>query len=123
MSHAAINCDRVANHIIPGLACQKNCRARHILIRLKEGMSDADARDRLARLRGRIVAGHDFAEPAKVHSDDGSGPPRRQPGWVPPGQPLGEWRPGGRDGAPLGEAGHVNVAGGDALGDGRFGGD
>lgn len=41
-------------------------RARHILIR------DTGARDRIAAIRARIVAGADFATMAREHSQDGS---------------------------------------------------
>ena len=66
-------------------------RARHILIRTKEGLSDADARERLARLRERIVAGQDFAELAKVHSDDGSAQKGGELGWISPGETVPEF--------------------------------
>ena len=46
-------------------------RARHILIRISEVVSDSEARRRLADLRDRIVNGNaDFAELARGHSDD-----------------------------------------------------
>jgi peptidyl-prolyl cis-trans isomerase SurA len=66
-------------------------RARHILIRTKEGLSDADARARLARLRERIVAGEDFGELAKVHSDDGSAQKGGDLGWISPGETVAEF--------------------------------
>jgi peptidyl-prolyl cis-trans isomerase SurA len=66
-------------------------RARHILIRTKEGLSDADARDRLARLRERIVTGQDFAELAKVHSDDGSAQKGGDLGWISPAETVPEF--------------------------------
>ena len=43
---------------------------RHILIKNKDGISDEDVRLRLLRLRERITSGADFAELAKVHSED-----------------------------------------------------
>ena len=46
-------------------------RARHILVRTSEVVSENEARRRLADLRERIVNGSaDFAELARVHSDD-----------------------------------------------------
>lgn len=46
-------------------------RARHILIRTNERVSEAEARRRLADLRERIVGGGaDFAELARANSDD-----------------------------------------------------
>jgi peptidyl-prolyl cis-trans isomerase SurA len=48
-------------------------RLRHILIRTSDSVSEADARRRLENLRERIVVGGvDFAEMARVHSDDGT---------------------------------------------------
>ena len=65
--------------------------ARHILIRSKEGVTDDDARDRLKRLRERIVAGADFAELAKVHSDDPSSSKGGDLGWMSPGDTVPEF--------------------------------
>ena len=45
-------------------------QARHILIQTNELTSDTDARQRLERLRERIVGGEDFATLARSHSDD-----------------------------------------------------
>jgi peptidyl-prolyl cis-trans isomerase SurA len=41
---------------------------RHILLRAREGLSEGEARDKLQRLRDRIVSGADFAELARVNS-------------------------------------------------------
>jgi len=46
--------------------------ARHILIRTNELISEAEARNRLLGLRERIDNGADFAEIARLHSQDGS---------------------------------------------------
>ena len=65
---------------------------RHILLRLKDGVvSDNEARERLARLRERIVAGADFAELAKVHSDDPSSSKGGDLGWLSPGDTVPEF--------------------------------
>ena len=66
-------------------------RARHILIKAKEGVTDDDARERLARLRERIVGGADFAELAKVHSDDPSATKGGELGWLSPGDTVPEF--------------------------------
>jgi peptidyl-prolyl cis-trans isomerase SurA len=66
-------------------------RVRHILIRAKEGVSDDDARERLRRLRDRIVGGADFAELAKVHSDDPSSTKGGELGWISPGDTVPEF--------------------------------
>lgn len=66
-------------------------RARHILIRLKEGVTDEEARGRLQRLRERIVGGADFVELAKVHSDDPSSTKGGDLGWISPGDTVPEF--------------------------------
>ena len=66
-------------------------RARHILIKPKEGVTDDDARERLARLRERIIGGADFAELAKVHSDDPSATKGGELGWLSPGDTVPEF--------------------------------
>ncbi|MFL6573587.1 MAG: peptidylprolyl isomerase, partial [Burkholderiales bacterium] len=61
--------------------------ARHILVRTSEVVSENEARRRLADLRERIVNGKaDFAELAKVHSDDtGSAARGGELDWIYPG--------------------------------------
>ncbi|MBL8519057.1 MAG: peptidylprolyl isomerase [Betaproteobacteria bacterium] len=66
-------------------------RARHILIRTKDGVSDEDAKNRLARLRERLIGGADFAELAKVHSDDPSSNKGGDLGWISPGDTVPEF--------------------------------
>ena len=66
-------------------------RARHILIKPKEGVTDDDARERLSRLRERIIGGADFAELAKVHSDDPSATKGGELGWLSPGDTVPEF--------------------------------
>jgi peptidyl-prolyl cis-trans isomerase SurA len=66
--------------------------ARHILIRPNEITTDAEARARLERLRERIISGDDFAQLARVHSDDmGSGANGGDLGWASPGQMVPEF--------------------------------
>ena len=64
---------------------------RHILIRGKEGVTDNDAKERLARLRERVIGGADFAELAKVHSDDPSNSKGGDLGWISPGDTVPEF--------------------------------
>ena len=64
---------------------------RHILLRAREGVSDADARARLARLRERIVAGADFAELARINSEDASASKGGDLGWVAAGDTVPEF--------------------------------
>ncbi|MCY7388133.1 MAG: peptidylprolyl isomerase, partial [Burkholderiales bacterium] len=66
-------------------------RARHILIKQKEGVTDTDARERLSRLRERIIGGADFAELAKVHSDDPSATKGGELGWLSPSDTVLEF--------------------------------
>jgi peptidyl-prolyl cis-trans isomerase SurA len=64
-------------------------RARHILVRTSEVVSEADARRRLADLRERIVTGGaDFAELARLHSADGSASRGGDLDWLLPGDTV-----------------------------------
>jgi peptidyl-prolyl cis-trans isomerase SurA len=64
---------------------------RHILLRAREGLSEAEARAKLQQLRERIVAGADFAEVAKTNSEDGSASKGGDLGWVAPGDTVPEF--------------------------------
>jgi peptidyl-prolyl cis-trans isomerase SurA len=66
-------------------------RVRHILLRAREGLSEAEAREKLRRLRERIVGGEDFAELARVNSEDASGPKGGDLGWVAAGDTVPEF--------------------------------
>jgi peptidyl-prolyl cis-trans isomerase SurA len=66
-------------------------KVRHILIRAKEGLTEAEARERLSRLRERIVAGSDFGDLARVHSEDSSAPKGGDLGFVAPGDTVPEF--------------------------------
>lgn len=66
-------------------------RVRHILIKTSELVSEADAQRRLAGLRQRIVAGADFAELARLNSEDGSAARGGDLGWVLPGDTVPEF--------------------------------
>ena len=64
----------------------KQTHVRQILIRTSEAVSDADAKRTLENLRERVVrGGADFAELARVHSEDGSAARGGDLGWVYPG--------------------------------------
>jgi peptidyl-prolyl cis-trans isomerase SurA len=66
-------------------------RARHILVRSKEGVTDTEVRERLSRLRERAVAGADFGELARVNSEDSSAAKGGDLGWVAPGDTVPEF--------------------------------
>jgi peptidyl-prolyl cis-trans isomerase SurA len=65
-------------------------RARHILVRTSEVVSESEARRRLLDLRQRIVnGGADFGELARVHSDDtGSAARGGELDWIYPGDTV-----------------------------------
>jgi peptidyl-prolyl cis-trans isomerase SurA len=65
--------------------------ARHILLRAREGLSESEARERLRRLRARIVAGEDFAEIARLNSEDASAAKGGDLGWVAAGDTVPEF--------------------------------
>jgi len=61
-------------------------RARHILIKPTEVLTDEEALEKLRALRNRIESGEDFATVARAHSDDkGSAIKGGDLGWVQPG--------------------------------------
>lgn len=67
-------------------------RLRHILVRVSETVSEADARRRLAELRTRIVSGRaDFAEMARANSDDATAGRGGELDWVYPGDTVPEF--------------------------------
>jgi len=78
-------------------------KARHILVRTSEMVSEADAKTRLIQLRTRIIGGDDFATLARAHSDDtGSALKGGDLGWVSPGDTVPEFEKI-MTGLPLGE--------------------
>ena len=66
-------------------------RARHILIRVNEVVSEPEARHRIDALRERLVNGADFAELARQYSQDGSAAKGGDLGWVNPGDTVPEF--------------------------------
>jgi peptidyl-prolyl cis-trans isomerase SurA len=65
--------------------------ARHILLKISELLSDAEAQTRLRVLRERIVNGTDFAELARASSADLSAARGGDLGWVNPGDTVPEF--------------------------------
>src|SRR5438309_10438932 len=67
-------------------------RMRNILVRTNEAVSESEARRKLLDLRERIVSGGaDFAELARVHSDDGTAARGGELDWVYPGDTVPEF--------------------------------
>jgi peptidyl-prolyl cis-trans isomerase SurA len=64
---------------------------RHILLRAREGLTESEARERLQRLRERVAGGEDFAELAKVQSEDASAAKGGDLGWVAAGDTVPEF--------------------------------
>ena len=63
-------------------------RARHILIKTSELVSENDARERLVKLKERIDNNADFAELARLQSEDGSASRGGDLGWLAPGDTV-----------------------------------
>ena len=66
-------------------------RARHILIKTNEVVSENDARRRLADLRERIVNGGDFAELARLQSEDSTASKGGDLDWIYSGDTVPEF--------------------------------
>lgn len=64
---------------------------RHILLRTKDGVSDAELRRRLELLKTRIESGADFGELARLQSEDGSAPNGGDLGWITAGETVPEF--------------------------------
>ena len=65
--------------------------ARHILIRINEVVSESEARRKLENLRERLANGMDFAEQARLYSQDGSANKGGDLGWLNPGDTVPEF--------------------------------
>lgn len=70
---------------------------RHILARTNELLSESEAQRKIANLRERIINGVDFAELAKLNSDDGSASRGGDLGWIYPGDTVPEFERAMRD--------------------------
>jgi peptidyl-prolyl cis-trans isomerase SurA len=66
-------------------------RARHILVRVNEVTSEADARAKIDRVRDRLDAGASFAEQARLNSEDASASRGGDLGWISPGDTVPEF--------------------------------
>ena len=65
--------------------------ARHILIKTSELLSENEARTRLLNLKERLDNGADFAELARLQSEDGSAAQGGDLGWLVPGDTVPEF--------------------------------
>jgi peptidyl-prolyl cis-trans isomerase SurA len=65
--------------------------ARHILIKTSEFVSENEAKARLQEIKARIDKGANFAEEAKLHSEDGSAPQGGDLSWLSPGETVPEF--------------------------------
>ncbi|MFZ5557056.1 MAG: peptidylprolyl isomerase [Pseudomonadota bacterium] len=66
-------------------------RARHILIKPSDLLSEDEARERLVQVRERIANGADFGELAKLYSEDLSASRGGDLGWINPGDTVPEF--------------------------------
>ncbi len=64
---------------------------RHILVRLNEVVSETDAKQRLFNLKERVDNGADFAELARLQSEDASSSRGGDLGWLSPGDTVPEF--------------------------------
>jgi peptidyl-prolyl cis-trans isomerase SurA len=69
----------------------RQTQARHILIRIDEIISEAEARRRLEDLRERLQHGENFAELARLYSHDASAANGGDLGWINPGDTVPEF--------------------------------
>lgn len=72
-------------------ASVEQTRARHILVRVGEKASETDAQRKIDLLRRRIQQGEDFAEVARLNSDDASASRGGDLGWILPGDTVPEF--------------------------------
>ena len=66
-------------------------RARHILIKANEAVSESEARNRLRALKERLDNNANFAELARVHSEDASASKGGELGWLSAGDTVPEF--------------------------------
>ncbi|WP_225721279.1 peptidylprolyl isomerase [Candidatus Vallotiella sp. (ex Adelges kitamiensis)] len=65
--------------------------ARHILIRVNEKQSELSVQQKLLKLRSQIEAGGDFANFARIYSQDSSASQGGDLGWINPGETVPEF--------------------------------
>jgi peptidyl-prolyl cis-trans isomerase SurA len=72
----------------------EQAHARHILIKVNETTSEADAKARIDRLRERLVAGASFEDLARANSEDTSSAKGGDLGWISPGDTVPDFERG-----------------------------
>jgi len=82
---------RIVERTSAGRAQAKARGVRHILVRINEVVSEAEARRKLETVRDGIVNGVDFAEQARLYSQDGSAAKGGDLGWLSPGDTVPEF--------------------------------
>src|SRR6476646_3404786 len=65
--------------------------ARHILVRVNELTSEGDAKSKIERLKDRLDSGANFADLAKLNSEDASAVKGGDLGWLSPGDTVAEF--------------------------------
>ena len=76
---------------VQAAATVKQTRARHILIKVNELVSEAEAKRKLVNLKERLDNGGDFAELARLHSNDLSAAKGGELGWLYQGDTVPEF--------------------------------
>lgn len=74
-----------------GALIVQKTHARHILIKTSEIASEIDAKNRMIQLKERLDNGANFAELARLHSEDGSASKGGDLGWLSPGETVPEF--------------------------------
>ncbi len=64
---------------------------RHILLRVGDGASEPEARQKLLEIRNDVINGGDFAKFARTYSQDGSASDGGDLGWISPGETVPEF--------------------------------
>ena len=65
--------------------------ARHILVRVNELTSEAEAKAKIERIKDRLDSGANFADLAKINSEDASAVKGGDLGWLSPGDTVAEF--------------------------------
>jgi len=65
--------------------------ARHILVRVNELTSEAEAKAKIERMKDRLDSGANFADLAKINSEDASAVKGGDLGWLSPGDTVAEF--------------------------------